>query len=352
MTRDVGGFRFTSYAFDHINNGEENMKRFEANLLATAGAVALASIVMSAALQPASAQKIRFMKVVPHPFAFLIPDVGVQVGIFKKHGLELDMMATRGSAKLHQAMAADSADIGLGSGPGMGFVIRGAPEIGFIASHGAPLNIGILVTKNSRLYKKSMTIKDLKGAKIGVSTSSSLTYFLATRMAVNQGWGPKGVTPVPLGGSSANVAAAKAGNTDAFVNSVDTGFKLEEKGSARVFLSFGDYIKDFHTHVIYVTNKFRKKNPDAVRRFAKAWLESTKFVLANKEVMIQRAMKQLKFSRAVAEKAYRIETPAFSTHGRFNAKALSVIADGLVVTKMMKTKPDLTKAYTEEYLPK
>lgn len=327
------------------------MNSFQYKLLTLAGGAVVASMAISAAFSPASAQKIRFMKVVPHPFAFLIPDVGVQEGIFKKHGLELDITATRGSAKLHQAMAADSADIGLGSGPGLGFVIRGAPEIGFIASHGAPLNIGILVTKNSPLYKKGMTIKDLKGAKIGVSTASSLTYFLSTRMAVNQGWGANGVTPVPLGGSSANVAAAKAGNTDAFVNSVDTGFKLEEKGSARVFLTFGDYIKDFHTHVIYVTNKFREKNPDAVRRFAKAWLESTKFVLANKEVMVKRAMKQLKFSRAVAEKAYRIESPAFSTTGRFDQKALSVIADGLVVTKMMKTKPDLTKAYTEEYLP-
>jgi NitT/TauT family transport system substrate-binding protein len=329
------------------------MKSSKRNLLLVAGAAAVTSMAMSAALQPASAaDKIRFMKVVPHPFAFLIPDVGVQEGIFKKHGLELDITGTRGSAKLHQAMSADSADIGLGSGPGLGFVIRGAPEIGFLASHGAPLNLGIVVTKNSPLYKKGMTIKDLKGAKIGVSTSSSLTYFLVTRMAVNMGWGTKGVTPVALGGSSANLAAAKAGNTDAFVNSIDTGFKLEEKGSARVFLSFGDYIKDFHTHVLYVTNKFRKKNPDAVRRFAAAWLESTKLVLANKELIIKRSMKQLKFSREVAEKAYRIEAPAFSTTGRFDAKALSVIADGLVVTKMMKTKPDLTKAYTEEYLPK
>jgi ABC-type nitrate/sulfonate/bicarbonate transport system substrate-binding protein len=328
------------------------MYSFQYKLLTLAGGAVVASVAMSAAFSPASAQKIRFMKVVPHPFAFLIPDVGVQEGIFKKHGLELDITGTRGSAKLHQAMSADSADIGLGSGPGLGFVMRGAPEIGFIASHGAPLNLGIVVTKNSRLYKKGMTIKDLKGAKIGISTSSSLTYFLTTRMAVNQGWGTKGVTPVPLGSSSANLAAAKAGNTDAFVNSIDTGFKLEEKGSARVFLSFGDYIKDFHTHVVYVTNKFRKKNPDAVRRFAAAWLESTKLVLAKPELMIKRSMKQLKFSRAVAEKAYRIEAPAFSTTGRFNAKALSVIAEGLVVTKMMKTKPDLTKAYTEEYLPK
>ncbi|MBT4673127.1 MAG: ABC transporter substrate-binding protein [Rhodospirillaceae bacterium] len=175
------------------------MNNSKRKLLLVAGGIAVASMAMSAALSPASAQKIRFMKVVPHPFPFLIPEIGVQEGIFKKHGLELDITATRGSAKLHQAMAADSADMGLGSGPGLGFVMRGAPEIGFLASHGAPLNIGILVTKNSPLYKKGMTIKDLKGAKIGVSTSSSLTYFLATRMAVNQGWGANGVTPVPLG---------------------------------------------------------------------------------------------------------------------------------------------------------
>ncbi|MDP6429983.1 MAG: ABC transporter substrate-binding protein [Rhodospirillales bacterium] len=311
------------------------------------------ALVLSAAVtQPAaSADKIIFMKVVPHPFAFLMADVGKEQGIFKKHGIDLDIIGTRGSAKLHQALAAGSADIGLGSGVGLGFVSKGAPEIGFLASHGAPLNLGIVVSNNSPLYKKGMSVKDLKGRRIGVSTPSSLTYFLSRRLAAEQGWGPDGITAVPLGGLSAQLAAAKAGNTAAFVMSIDAGFNLESRKSGRVFLAFGDYIKNFHTHVLFVTNKFRNKNPDTVKRFSRAWLESTKYVLNNKEAMVQRAIKQLKFNRSVASKSYDIESPAFSTTGRFNNKALDVIAEGLVMTKILKTKPDMSKTYTEEYLP-
>ena len=64
------------------------MNNSKRKLLLVAGGIAVASMAMSAALSPASAQKIRFMRVVPHPFPFLIPEIGVQEGIFKKHGLD------------------------------------------------------------------------------------------------------------------------------------------------------------------------------------------------------------------------------------------------------------------------
>ncbi len=324
----------------------------KSKLFTQAAFVAAFGVAIATSSSAFSADKIRFAKVVPHPFAFIMADVGVEHGIFKKHGIDLDIFGSGGSAKLHQALAADSADIGLGSGPGMGFVAKGAPEIAIAASHGRPLNIGIVVTKNSALYKKGMTLKDLKGKKIGVSTPSSLTYFLSRRLAAEQGWGPDGITAVPLGRLPAQLAAAKRGSTDAFVMSVDVGIKLEEKGSGRVFLTFGDYIKDFHTHVLFATNKFRKAKPDAVRRFMKAWNESTEFTLANKDAVVKTAMRVLKLSEAVSSKAYDIEAPMFSTTGKFDKKALDVIAEGLVVTKILSKKPDMSKLYTEEYLPK
>lgn len=315
-------------------------------------AVLLPLFVVSLAVPAYGLDKIRFAKVIPHPFAFIIAEVGVEQGIFKKHGIELDIFATGGSAKLHQALAADSADIGLGSGPGIGFVARGAPEIAIAASHGAPLNLGIVVTSNSPLYDKSKTVKDLKGIKIGVSTPSSLTYFLSGKLAAENGWGADGMTRVPLGRLPAQLAAAKAGNTQAFVMSVDVGLVLEEKGTGRVFLAFGDHIKDFHTHVIYATTKYLKAHPDAVKRFVAAWFETVKFVKAHKDITVATASKHLKMSKAVASKAYDIEVPAFSDHGRFNDKALAVIAEGLVVTKILDKKPDMKKLYTEAYLPK
>jgi NitT/TauT family transport system substrate-binding protein len=315
-------------------------------------AIVLPMFALSLAIPAHALDKIRFAKVVPHPFAFIIAEVGVEQGIFKKHGIELDIFATGGSAKLHQALAADSADIGIGSGPGIGFVARGAPEIAIAATHGAPLNLGIVVTSNSPLYPKDKTVKDLKGIKIGVSTSSSLTYFLSGKLAAESGWGPDGMTRVPLGRLPANLAAAKAGNIQAFVMSVDVGLALEAKGTGRVFLAFGDYIKHFHTHILYATTKYLKAHPDAVKRFLAAWFETVKFVKAHKDVMVKTAAKHLKMSEAVANKAYDMESPAFSLDGRFNDKALDVIGEGLVVTKILDKKPDMKKLYTEAYLPK
>lgn len=315
-------------------------------------AVTMSAFALSLAGPAHALDKIRFAKVVPHPFAFIIAEVGVEQGIFKKHGIELDIFATGGSAKLHQALAADSADIGLGSGPGMGFVAKGAPEIAIAASHGPPLNIGIVVVKGAKLYDKSKTVKDLKGIKIGVSTPSSLTFFLSGKLAAESGWGADGMTRVPLGRLPAQVAAAKAGNTDAFVMSVDVGIAMEEKGTGRVFLTFGDHIKNFHTHVLFATTKFLKANPDVVKRFLAAWFETVKFVKAHKDVTVETAAKHLKMSKTAAAKAYDIEVPAFSDDGRFKHKALDVIAEGLVVTKILDKKPDMSKLYTEKYLPK
>lgn len=317
----------------------------------TAGVFAAAAVL--AAGQPSFAEDtIRVAKVVPHPWTFIGVEVGQSQGIWKKNGLKLKTIGLRGSAKLHQALAADSIDIGIGSGPGMGFIAKGAPELGILAMAKEPLNMAIVVLKNSKLYKPGMTIKDLKGKKIGVSTPSSLTFFMATRLSVEQGWGTKGITIVPLGGLPVQVAGAKAGNTDGFVMSIDVGLKFDEKKTGRVFLKFGDYIKDFHTHVIFATNKIMKSNPDAVRRFAKGWLESTKFMKANKEATVQVGMKVSKLSHAVSSAAYDRIMPMMSTTGRFDQKSLAVVAEGLVTTKILTKKPDMSKLYTEEFLPK
>jgi hypothetical protein len=44
--------------------------------------------------------------------------------------------------------------------------------------------------------------------------------------------------------------------------------------------------------------------------------------------------------------------PIFSTDGRFNPKALDVLATSFVDTKLLPSKPDMSKLLTEAYLPK
>ena len=74
-----------------------------------------------------AAEKLRVGRAVPQAFSFVPVDVGMKHGIFRKHGLEIESTSFAGDAKMQQAMAADSIDIALGSGPAMAFITKGAP---------------------------------------------------------------------------------------------------------------------------------------------------------------------------------------------------------------------------------
>lgn len=313
-------------------------------IVATAALLATASVAYSM-------DKIRVLKVVPQAFQLTIVDVGVEKGIFAKYDLELEISGAGSGAKLHQAMAADGADIGLGTGPGLGFVAKGVPEIAIAATHGAPYNLGVVVAAESSLYPAEMTVDDLKGKKIGVASPSSLTYFLTRSISVAKGWGPDGITAVPLGGVPAQMAAMKTGNTDGFVNSTDIGYGLELRGAGRTLVSAGEFVPDFHAHVIFATNKFREANPDAVKRFLAAFYETVALIKEDKQAMVDTGVRVLEVPEGVLSRAYDEQIKMVKDDGYFEASALEAIAEGLVVTGIADEKPDMSKLYTEEYLP-
>src|SRR4051812_45101029 len=82
--------------------------------------------------------KVRLGKAVPNSFAFGATEVGMEAKIFEKEGIEIEVTSFRGDAQLQQAMAAGSLEVGLGSGPGLGFRAKGATAIGVAAMYGAP----------------------------------------------------------------------------------------------------------------------------------------------------------------------------------------------------------------------
>lgn len=315
------------------------------------GKAVAAAVLLTTANAAGAADLIRVMKVVPQAFQLTVVDVGVEMGIFEKYDLELEITGSSGGAKLQQALAANAADIGLGTGPELGFIANGAPSIAVAATHDAPYNLGIVVSADSRFYPSEFSIEDMKGAKIGVATPSSQTYYLTRRISLAQGWGAEGMTPVPLGSVSAQMAAMKAGNIDAFMNSTDIGYGLEMRDAGRTIVSAGEFIENYHAHVIYSTNKFREKNPDALRRFLKGYFEAAALVKEDKDAMVTIGSRVLEVPETVLSKAYDEQNGMLRDSGEFDDKALAEIGQGLVDTGILDSIPDMTTLYTEEYLP-
>jgi ABC-type nitrate/sulfonate/bicarbonate transport system substrate-binding protein len=313
-------------------------------------AVSIAALIAAglAASTSASAQDlIRAGKSVPNPLAFAVLEIGHETGIWAKHGLKVDIKTFGGDAKMQQAMVAGEIDIGTGSGPGMGFIAKGVPStvVGVIANQ--PLSMGLVVGKDSKLK----SVKDLKGAKIGVSTNASLTYWLARKLSDLQGWGKDGIQAIPLGALPSNIAALQAGQIDGFIISAAVGHQLARKGEGRLLLRFGDYIGKFYTHVIFASDKLIAEKPDQVKRFVQGWSDTVKFMKENKAETVRIARKVTGYDQDIQIAEYDDMMDMMSVDMKFDREALEVVGDSFIEMQILKEKPDMNKLFTEKFLP-
>ena len=296
----------------------------------------------------ARGELLRVGKAVPEAFSFLPLDVGMRYGFFKKYGIEIETSAYGGGGMLQQALTADSVDIGLGSSPEMSGIVKGVPTKAVAAMAGAPLLIALMVRPDGTIK----TVDDLKGRRVGVTSSNSLTAWLVGQLSLQKGWGRDGISATPLGAIPGLLAALMMMQVDGFVADISTLLRAEEAGEGKILLSFGDLVQDFHIHVIFATNKLIATRPGAVRGFLAGWFETIAFMRANKAKSVETAMAVLDLNRSIAERSYDTLMPMFSDDGRFDGKALSVLSRSFVDLKYLPAQPDMSKLFTEEYLPK
>jgi NitT/TauT family transport system substrate-binding protein len=312
-----------------------------------AAALACALATIGDVAQARAAETLRVGKAVPQAFSFVPLDIGIRKGFFRQNGLDIQEIAFAGDAKMQQAMAADSLDIGIGSGPAMAFIAKGAPVKAIAAMAGPPLLLTLTVRPDG-----PKTIAELKGKKVSVSTAGSLTYWLVSETSRQQGWGPNGIVIAPMGAMAGQIAALERGDVDGAVMDITTELELHSKGKTRVLIRFGNIAKDFHVHVIYATDKLIAAKPDQVRGFLKGWFDAIAFMRANRAETVAIGMDVLHTDAAIMNATYDELMPMFSDDGRFNPKALDTLAKSWVDLKMLPQAPDLKTLYTEAFLPR
>jgi NitT/TauT family transport system substrate-binding protein len=298
--------------------------------------------------QKATPDKIRVGSPSVQSFSFLPLRLGVAHGFFARYGVDVEEITLNGSAKLHQAMAAGSLDIALGSGPDLIFLVKGAPEIAVANMAGPPLLFGIIVPYDS----PARTADDLKGKRIGISTVNSLTQWLMRELARQKGWDADSLTYVTVGAELPNqVAALVTGQIDAVVSSSALGLQLAETKRGRLLLAASDIVNDFMIHTIYASDQMAQKNPEAIRGFLDGWFDTIGFMRKNRDETVRASRERTNFSIDVEQKQYDLVMPMFSDSGRFSPRALAAIQRSFVDLKLVDKEPDLTKYCTEQFLP-
>jgi ABC-type nitrate/sulfonate/bicarbonate transport system substrate-binding protein len=309
--------------------------------------VLLVAIVLTGMGVAHANDRVRVAKAQGSAWTFLPLDVGIAHGFFAKQGIEVEIADMAGDARVQQAFAAGSVEFGLGSGPGMAFAAKGSPGFAVAAFAGPPRNISAIVLRDSTINK----IADLKGKRIAVSTTGSLSDWLAKQMAIQEGWGQDGIQAVPLGAIPASIAALKAKQVDAVVLATEAGFRLEERQEGRVVATLDRYAPHFITHVVFAQKTLIANNPGLVERFLQGFFSAIAFMKTHKEETSVLAERILQQSPALARKIYDFEIGMFLDDGRFDPRAIAALKKSFIDMKTLQAEPADAELFTTQFAP-
>jgi len=317
---------------------------FPAFLLGAAAALAFLAATIADGV---AADAIQVGKAQGPVWAFLPVDVGLKYGLFAKYDVEPRITVLAGDAKVQQALASDSIDIGLGGGPGMAFAVKGSPSLAVAAFAGAPRDLSVFVAADSPIR----TVADLKGKVVTVSTQGSLTDWMAMRLAIAEGWGRDGIRRLALGATEGRVAALKAKQIDADLDGTEVAFLLEEKHEARILVGLDKFAPDFITHVVFARKSLIASNPGLIRRFLKGFFASIAYMKAHKDETDAVAVAAIGETPAVASKIYDYEIPMLGDDGRFDPKAIAVLKRSFVEMGTLDKVPADNQIFTTDFVP-
>jgi NitT/TauT family transport system substrate-binding protein len=310
---------------------------------------ALAFVFATTGIAPAVSATLTVGKSAPNADPIIPVNVGEQLGIFKKHGLDLKIVDFTGGSRMTQAMAAGALDIGDGAGTEMALVAKGAPMIAICETAGPIPFIGIGVPWDSPIK----TIDQLKGKKIGYSSAGSLTDWLTKQLARKQGWAAGDVIGVGIGnGASSIIAAFREHLIDADVAVTSLFLAMEENKTGRLLFPVSKYVGKLAAGTLYASKNIVDTNPDAVRAFVAGWIETVDYIRTHKAEAVTMQAAITGFPESVMSRDYDLTIGMFTKACEFDAESLATLKQSFVDLQLLPSPPDMATLYTEQFLPK
>jgi NitT/TauT family transport system substrate-binding protein len=200
-----------------------------------------------------------------------VPELGQRAGIFKQHGLTLEILYTQGGAEAQQAVIAGSCDIAVAIGVdgAIGAFARGAP-LRIIGNEmvGSP-DTYWYVPANSPIR----SVQDLDGKTISYSVQGSSSH--AAVLALLQQYNVN-AKPVATGNHATTLTMTMTGQIDVGRGAAPIGLDLVEEGRIRIIVRGSD-IKargDKTVRVLAANVQTLEKRKDTVARFIQAYRDT------------------------------------------------------------------------------
>lgn len=225
-----------------------------------------------------------------------IPTLGMQAGIFQKHGIELENFGTQGAGETLQAVISGSADIGIGIGTSgaMRAFVKGAPVRVIAAAYAG--------TGDQYWYvKPDSPLKSLKDATenqtMSYSTNGATSHAIALAFGKQLGVKAK---PIATGGPTATYTMAMTGQVDIGWGVMPFGLKEYQEGKFRIIARGSDVpsMRNQTMRVQVVNADALKERKAVMLRFMRAYRETLDWMYSSPEAVKLYAEK-MKMSEAL-----------------------------------------------------
>jgi len=291
--------------------------------------------------------------------ALLAMNVARSKGFIAAEGLDIEVTDFGSGAKGLQAMVGRNVDMVVGTYEHtIRMHAKGVDIRAVVSQSVAP---GIVIGIAKPFVAKYNSVKDLKGARVGVSAPGSATHLLLNQLLVRNGLKPDDVAVLGIGNTAGAVAAIRTGGElQAIVNYDPVMTELEQAGDVKIILDTRTleqtkafYGADFAFLSTYAHADFIEKNQAVVQALvsgtvrALVWMRTAK----PEEVLAAVPEEYYRANRDLYLNTIRKNVGGFSPNGITTPAAAKTVHDGLLTydKEVQEAKIDLAKTYDNRF---
>lgn len=270
-------------------------------LLLLSAAVAISAVGLAAAQKIKSGSSLS-----PPSLDSISPYVGVEKGFFKKYGLDVEIVEFRGDVIHEKALLTGDIDLSINGGATQGIVS---------ASKKAPVRLWVVPNPTTPYHfvarrEAGTTLQALAGKSVVVSGVGAISYHIPRIVLERSGVDPEKLKYIAVGSPADRFRALVAGKIDATVVTITEVAKLATYPDIVDLANVPKIVPEIPYEFGMAREDYIQKNPDTLYELAKAIIEASRWIAANKAGTIEIAKKVLpEESTEVLSKAYDLADP-------------------------------------------
>jgi ABC-type nitrate/sulfonate/bicarbonate transport system substrate-binding protein len=266
-------------------------------LLTTAAALAAAALVLPGASRAQSNKLVIGMPTSPPNIVHMPVIVGIDLGIYKKYGVDVSTVALDGGVKVYRAMLSGNIDIAQAPAAVTAVGIAKGAKVKGILGTLDKFEASMVVRDNIK------TMADLKGKRIGIQQPGGFADILSRNVLRAAHVDPKDVNFVTI--ATEDVPALVADQVDTAILHVEQEMLAKEKVPSLHAIARMWELQPKTMYTLFdVTEKTIEEKPQALEGFVKGMIEATRIMYTDKAKVMPILVKHTGYPEKVVSETY------------------------------------------------